>query len=70
MICEFLFFLPPLKLNICSAIVTGSPDCSIVATDIETGTAIARLENSHGWVVKRKFLFPVMGLLLGLTVLL
>lgn len=33
----------------CSAIVTGSPDCSILATDVETGSTIARLENSHGW---------------------
>ena len=30
------------------AIVTGSPDCSILATEVETGSAIARLENSHG----------------------
>ncbi|KAA8532098.1 hypothetical protein F0562_006760 [Nyssa sinensis] len=35
------------------AIVTGSPDCSILATDIETGSAIARLENSHGAAVNR-----------------
>ncbi|KAH6773115.1 transducin family protein / WD-40 repeat family protein [Perilla frutescens var. hirtella] len=34
-------------------IVTGSPDCSILATDVETGTAIARLENSHGAAVNR-----------------
>lgn len=33
------------------AIVTGSPDCSILASDTETGSAITRLENSHGWVV-------------------
>ncbi|XP_027079392.2 WD repeat-containing protein 55 [Coffea eugenioides] len=35
------------------AIVTGSPDCSILATDVETGSAIARLENSHGAAVNR-----------------
>lgn len=31
-----------------SAILTGSPDCSILATDVETGAAIARLEDAHG----------------------
>ncbi|KAL3527321.1 hypothetical protein ACH5RR_011977 [Cinchona calisaya] len=35
------------------AIVTGSPDCSILATDVETGSAITRLENSHGAAVNR-----------------
>ncbi|XP_011080913.1 WD repeat-containing protein 55-like isoform X2 [Sesamum indicum] len=35
------------------AVVTGSPDCSILATDIETGTAVVRLENSHGAAVNR-----------------
>lgn len=35
------------------AIVTGSPDCSILATDIETGSEIVRLENSHGAAVNR-----------------
>uniref|UniRef100_A0A5B6YQA3 WD repeat-containing protein 55 n=1 Tax=Davidia involucrata TaxID=16924 RepID=A0A5B6YQA3_DAVIN len=35
------------------AIVTGSPDCSILATDIETGSAIVRHENSHGAAVNR-----------------
>lgn len=34
-------------------IVTGSPDCSNLATDVETGSAIARLENSHGAAVNR-----------------
>ncbi|GMP26882.1 hypothetical protein CsSME_00003135 [Camellia sinensis var. sinensis] len=34
-------------------IVTGSPDCSILATDVETGSAIACLENSHGAAVNR-----------------
>ncbi|PON82758.1 WD repeat protein [Trema orientale] len=29
------------------AIVTGSPDKSILATDVETGSAIARLEDAH-----------------------
>ncbi|KAF7134385.1 hypothetical protein RHSIM_Rhsim08G0026000 [Rhododendron simsii] len=36
-------------INDGQAIVTGSPDCSILATDVETGSTIARLENSHGW---------------------
>ncbi|CAL5373628.1 unnamed protein product [Camellia sinensis] len=35
------------------AIVTGSPDCSILSTDVETGSAIARLESSHGAAVNR-----------------
>ncbi|KAL6515120.1 hypothetical protein OROHE_018752 [Orobanche hederae] len=35
------------------AIVTGSPDCSILATDVETGVQIARMENSHGAAVNR-----------------
>ncbi|CAN4089098.1 unnamed protein product [Withania somnifera] len=35
------------------AIVTGSPDCSILATDVETGSEIVRLENSHGAAVNR-----------------
>ncbi|KAK4476991.1 hypothetical protein RD792_016192 [Penstemon davidsonii] len=35
------------------AILTGSPDCSILATDTETGTEITRLENSHGAAVNR-----------------
>ncbi|CAN1299007.1 WD repeat-containing protein 55 [Linum perenne] len=30
-----------------AAIITGSSDCSILATDVETGAAIARLENAH-----------------------
>ena len=29
------------------AILTGSPDHTILATDVETGSAIARLENAH-----------------------
>ncbi|OMO57129.1 hypothetical protein CCACVL1_25978 [Corchorus capsularis] len=29
------------------AVVTGSKDCSILATDVETGSVIARLENAH-----------------------
>ena len=32
------------------AIVTGYPDRSILATDVETGFAIARLDDAHGWV--------------------
>ncbi|KAG8368451.1 hypothetical protein BUALT_Bualt15G0046800 [Buddleja alternifolia] len=35
------------------AIITGSPDCSILATDVETGASIARLENSHGAAINR-----------------
>ncbi|XP_075501746.1 WD repeat-containing protein 55 [Primulina tabacum] len=35
------------------AIVTGSPDCSILASDTETGSPITRLENSHGAAVNR-----------------
>lgn len=35
------------------AILTGSPDCSILATDVETGSAVARLENSHEGAVNR-----------------
>ncbi|KAL6342313.1 hypothetical protein AAG906_007527 [Vitis piasezkii] len=35
------------------AIVTGSPDRSILATDVETGSAIARLEHSHGAAINR-----------------
>ncbi|KAF5766767.1 putative transcription factor WD40-like family [Helianthus annuus] len=34
-------------------ILTGSPDCSILATDIETGSPVARLENSHEKAVNR-----------------
>ena len=29
------------------ALLTGSPDCSILATDVETGATIARLDNAH-----------------------
>ncbi|GMH23996.1 hypothetical protein Nepgr_025839 [Nepenthes gracilis] len=35
------------------AIVTGSPDCSILATDVETGSAIARLEDAHTAPINR-----------------
>ncbi|KAL9663926.1 hypothetical protein QQ045_019320 [Rhodiola kirilowii] len=35
------------------AILTGSPDCSILATDVETGAAITRLENSHEAAINR-----------------
>ncbi|KAF3447672.1 hypothetical protein FNV43_RR08375 [Rhamnella rubrinervis] len=35
------------------AIVTGSPDRSILATDVETGSTIARLEDAHGDAVNR-----------------
>ncbi|XP_070005978.1 uncharacterized protein [Nicotiana sylvestris] len=36
-----------LAFAVVTAIVTGSPDFSILATDVETGTEIVRLENSH-----------------------
>lgn len=36
-----------------SVILTASPDCSILATDVETGSVIARLEEAHGL-----FFFP------------
>jgi hypothetical protein len=32
------------------ALLTGSPDCSILATDVETGSIIARIDNAHEWV--------------------
>jgi len=32
------------------ALLTGSPDFSILATDVETGSTIARLDNAHEWV--------------------
>ncbi|MED6186148.1 WD domain repeat-containing protein 55 [Stylosanthes scabra] len=35
------------------AVLTGSPDCSILATDVETGATIARLENAHEAAVNR-----------------
>ncbi|KAI4327873.1 hypothetical protein L6164_020284 [Bauhinia variegata] len=35
------------------AILTGSPDCSILATDLETGSAIARLDNAHEAAINR-----------------
>ncbi|KAK7393264.1 hypothetical protein VNO78_21814 [Psophocarpus tetragonolobus] len=35
------------------AILTGSPDCSILATDVETGSTIARLDNAHEAAVNR-----------------
>ncbi|KAF3341610.1 WD repeat-containing protein 55 isoform X1 [Carex littledalei] len=34
-------------------ILTASPDCSILATDVETGKTIARLENAHEDAVNR-----------------
>lgn len=30
------------------AVLTGSPDLSILATDVETGTQVARVEDAHG----------------------
>ncbi|RDX98782.1 WD repeat-containing protein 55, partial [Mucuna pruriens] len=35
------------------ALLTGSPDCSILATDVETGSTIARLDNAHESAVNR-----------------
>ncbi|KAG9451381.1 hypothetical protein H6P81_011346 [Aristolochia fimbriata] len=34
-------------------IATASPDCSILATDVETGNTIARLEDAHGAALSR-----------------
>ncbi|CAD5179009.1 WD repeat-containing protein 55-like [Musa acuminata AAA Group] len=34
-------------------ILTASPDCSILATDVRTGKAIARLEEAHGDAINR-----------------
>ncbi|KAL5570157.1 hypothetical protein UlMin_026732 [Ulmus minor] len=35
------------------AIVAGSLDCSILATDVETGGTIARLEDAHGEAINK-----------------
>lgn len=35
------------------AILTGSPDCSILATDVETGAKVAHLEHAHTAAVNR-----------------
>lgn len=35
------------------AILTGSPDCSILATDVETGAKIAHLEHAHTAPINR-----------------
>lgn len=35
------------------AIVTGSPDCSILGTDVETGAKIAHLQNAHAAPINR-----------------
>ncbi|KAF8019171.1 hypothetical protein BT93_H3916 [Corymbia citriodora subsp. variegata] len=40
-------------INDGKAILTGSPDCSILATDVETGSVIARVENAHEAAVNR-----------------
>ncbi|XP_058067556.1 WD repeat-containing protein 55 isoform X2 [Magnolia sinica] len=42
-----------LKILSRKAILTASPDCSILSTDVETGTSIARLEDAHGAAVNR-----------------
>ncbi|KAJ6801703.1 WD repeat-containing protein 55 [Iris pallida] len=40
-------------VNSGSAILTASPDRSILATDVETGTELARFEKAHGAAVNR-----------------
>lgn len=40
-------------VNSGSAILTASPDCSILATDVETGKEITRLDRAHGAAVNR-----------------
>lgn len=45
------FCLMMLIVSAGSAVATGSKDCSILATDVETGSVIARLENAHEWVL-------------------
>ncbi|PKI67331.1 hypothetical protein CRG98_012280 [Punica granatum] len=35
------------------AILSGSPDCSILATDVETGSVVARVENAHEAAINR-----------------
>ncbi|KAK3414752.1 WD repeat-containing protein 55 [Eucalyptus grandis] len=40
-------------INDGKAILTGSPDCSILATDVETGSVVARVENAHEAAVNR-----------------
>ncbi|KAK3034186.1 hypothetical protein RJ639_034326 [Escallonia herrerae] len=52
LLLEFTFVNELQKLHFL-AILTGSPDLSILATDVETGSAIARLENAHGAAVNR-----------------
>lgn len=34
-------------------LLTASPDCSILATNVETGQAVARLNNAHGCPINR-----------------
>lgn len=34
-----------------AVILTGSPDCSMLASDVETGKAIARLDEAHGLTI-------------------
>ncbi|TKY53636.1 WD repeat-containing protein 55-like [Spatholobus suberectus] len=40
-------------INSGHALLTGSPDCSILATDVETGSTIACLDNAHEAAVNR-----------------
>lgn len=38
-------------------IVTASADCSILATDVETGAKVAHLENAHEYAIPFLFFF-------------
>ncbi|KHN32294.1 WD repeat-containing protein 55 [Glycine soja] len=40
-------------INSGRALLTGSSDCSILATDVETGSTIARVDNAHESAVNR-----------------
>ncbi|KAF9606932.1 hypothetical protein IFM89_030230 [Coptis chinensis] len=40
-------------INGCTAILTTSPDFSILATDVQTGATIAHLDNAHEAAVNR-----------------
>lgn len=40
-------------INAGSSVLTASPDCSILATNVETGHPVARLDNAHGAAINR-----------------
>lgn len=40
-------------INAGSSVLTASPDCSILATNVETGQRVARLDNAHRATVNR-----------------